>query len=207
MLQMDFEKLIRDAIILWATIDPISTALIFIAVTARLTDEQRRRVAARAILYALGILLISIIIGQVLLSAMGIGMVAFQVAGGAVLFLFALRLIFGELVDGDWEKREAREEVAVFPLAVPTIATPGAILAVIVLTDNHLYPITTQIGTAAMTVLILGITYLMMRAARRILNVIGEQGAEMLVRVMGLVLAALSVQLIFDAIGFHGLAP
>jgi multiple antibiotic resistance protein len=155
--------------------------------------------------YATLVLLGAIVIGQLLLSVMGINLVSFQVAGGIVLFLFAAQLIFGGLEQGS-AAMEASDDIAVFPLAIPTIATPGAILAVIVLTDNHLYLLPMQAGTAAITLVILGISYGMMRAADAILGAIGKQGARMLVRVMGLILAALSVQLVFDAIGFGNLS-
>jgi multiple antibiotic resistance protein len=197
-----YEKLIRDVIILWATIDPISTLLVFVAVTANLEPKERKRIALRATLWAALVLIGSIIAGQILLAAMGIRMVSFQVAGGIVLFLFALQLIFGQLLEKSWERMDAGDDVAVFPLALPTIATPGAILAVIVLTDNRLYSLALQAGTTAITLLILAITYVMMRSADRILGVLGKQGALMLVRVMGLILAALSVQVVFDAVGF-----
>lgn len=199
---MVYEKLIRDVIILWATIDPISTLLVFVAVTANLEPKERKRIALRATLWAALVLIGSIIAGQILLAAMGIRMVSFQVAGGIVLFLFALQLIFGQLLEKSWERMDAGDDVAVFPLALPTIATPGAILAVIVLTDNRLYSLALQAGTTAITLLILAITYVMMRSADRILGVLGKQGALMLVRVMGLILAALSVQVVFDAVGF-----
>ena len=80
-------------------------------------------------------------------------------------------------------------------------------MAVIVLTDNHLYSIPIQVGTAAITISILVITYVLMQAASPILKIIGRPGAEMIVRVMGLLLAALSVQLMFDAIGFNQFTP
>jgi multiple antibiotic resistance protein len=92
------------------------------------------------------------------------------------------------------------DDIAVFPLAIPTIATPGAILAVIILTDNHLHSPLVQLGTATITVAILAITYLAMRSSSTLLRLTGRQGAALLARVMGLILSALSVQLILDAL-------
>lgn len=198
------EKLIRDFLTLWATIDPISTLLIFVALTRGMDATARARMARKAVIYAGAILIVSLIVGQLLLSALGISLVSFQVAGGIILFLFAIQLTFGKLTS-DTPSGDDDHDLAVYPLAVPSIATPGAIIAVIVLTDNHIYPISTQIGTAAVTLLILLITYLMMRSADRILYFLGRQGAELLVRVMGLILAALSVELIFDAFATIGL--
>ena len=84
------EKLTQDALIIWATIDPIGTMALFAALTAHLTPTERRRTAFKAIGYAALVLIGSIVIGQVILSAMGIRLVSFQIAGGIILFLFGL---------------------------------------------------------------------------------------------------------------------
>ncbi len=194
------EKLIRDALMLWATIDPIGTLAIFSAVTAPLSHEQRSRTALKAIIYSAVILVGAIVVGQFLLSAMGIALVSLQVAGGLVLFLFALQMIFSDSQPTVSQEGEAQHDLAVFPLAVPSIASPGAIMAVIVLTDNHFCSISYQIGTGVVLLLILLITYLFMLASTRILRIIGKNGAALMVRVMGLILAALSVQLVFEAL-------
>jgi len=195
------EKYITDALILWATIDPISTLVLFASLTSNLDGAQRRRIALKAFAFSSGILLTAIVLGQLILTAMGISMLAFQVAGGIVLFVFALQLIFGHpqltVPGGVTPERD----IAVFPLAVPSIASPGAILAAIVLTDNHLYPVAIQLGTAAITVGVLMVTLCLMLLSAQVLALIRPQGAEMLVRVMGLILAALSVQLVIDAFG------
>jgi multiple antibiotic resistance protein len=199
------EKFIRDFLTLWATIDPISTLLIFAALTRGMDQEQRNRMALKANVYAGIILLGSIVMGQIILTALGISMISFQTAGGVILFLFALQLTFGRLNANKSQPDDEEDDPAVFPLAVPSIATPGAIIAVIVLTDNHIYSIPIQAGTTAITMAILFITYLMLRSTDRILRILGRQGAELLVRVMGLILASLSVELIFDALVTSGL--
>ena len=194
------EKLIRDALMLWATIDPIGTLAIFASITASLTPGQRRKTAIKATVYSALILLGSIVIGQILLSALGIDLLSLQVAGGAILFLFALQMIFGSKMDEQGGSNNSQHDLAVFPLAVPSIASPGAIMAVIVLTDNNLHGITEQAATAGVLVGVLVVTCLLMLASTPILRVIGTNGAAILVRVMGLVLAALSVQLVFEAL-------
>lgn len=194
------EKLIRDALMLWATIDPIGTLAIFASITASLTPGQRRKTAIKATVYSALILLGSIVIGQILLSALGIDLLSLQVAGGAILFLFALQMIFGSNMDEQGGSNNSQHDLAVFPLAVPSIASPGAIMAVIVLTDNNLHGITEQAATAGVLVGVLVVTCLLMLASTPILRVIGTNGAAILVRVMGLILAALSVQLVFEAL-------
>ena len=89
------DKILQDALIIWATIDPIGTLAIFTALTSRLDEKERKRTAIRTILYAGAVLLGSIILGQLILNAMGIRMISFQLSGGIILFLFGLQMIFG----------------------------------------------------------------------------------------------------------------
>lgn len=89
------EKLIQDALILWATIDPIGTMGIFAALTVHLSPVDRRRTAYKVVIYAGAVLMGSIVIGQLLLSTMGIRLLSFQLSGGIILFLFGLQMIFG----------------------------------------------------------------------------------------------------------------
>ena len=150
------EKLLQDALVIWATIDPIGTLAIFTALTGGLDAAQRRRTALRAIAYSTVVLLGAIVVGQLLLTAMGIRLISFQLGGGIILFLFGLQMIFGSGAASG--KKEPGHDLAVFPLAIPGTATPGAILAVILLTDNNLYSIPTQAMTAAVMVTRLGVT-------------------------------------------------
>ena len=194
-----FDKIIHDFLIIWATIDPIGTMALFAGLTAKLTDHERRRTALKTFFYASGVLLGAIIIGQIFLSAMGIRMISFQLAGGIILFLFGLQMIFAK--EQAQEETESTHDMAVFPLAIPTTATPGAILAVILLTDNSIHPIGEQIQTAAVMMFVLLITLGLMLLSGKILKVIGTAGASILIRLMGMILAALSVELIMEALG------
>lgn len=192
------EKFTQDALIIWATIDPIGTMALFAALTARLTPADRRRTAFKAIAYAAVVLIGSIVIGQVILSAMGIRLVSFQLGGGIILFLFGLQMIFSS--DSQQATKEPEHDMAVFPLAIPATATPGAILAVILLTDNQVHPITVQIGTALIMLCILAVTLVLLLLSGRIIKIIGTSGASILTRVMGMILAALSVELVMNAL-------
>ena len=173
---------------------------LFAAVTRNLDGATRRRTAFKAIAYAVIILIACIVIGQVLLTAMGISLLSFQIAGGVILFIFGLQMIFGTGVASDHPTKEPGHDIAVFPLAVPSIATPGAILAAILLTDNHVYTIPTQVATTVVMIGVLAITLALMLGATLVLRVIGNNGASILVRVMGLLLAALSVEFVLDAL-------
>ena len=194
------EKFVRDFLILWTTIDPVGTLAIFAALTGSMAPEARRRTARTAITYSVAILVGAIVIGQILLTAMGIQLVSLQVAGGIILFLFGLKMVFGSDLATAGGHPEPGHDVAVFPLAVPSIATPGAIMAVIVLTDNHVHSVPVQLGTTLVMLAVLGVTYLFMLASGPILKVIGSNGSAILVRVMGMILAALSIELAMDAL-------
>ena len=197
------EKALRDAAMLWATIDPIGTLALFAALTARLSATARRKIALRSTLYSAAVLIGAIVIGQIVLHTMGVRLISLQVAGGVILFLFGLQMIFGSATESTPGQPESGHDLAVFPLAVPSIASPGAIMAAIVLTDNDLYTITQQATTAVILLVILGITCVLMLLSGPILRVIGRNGAAILIRVMGMILAALSVELVMEALGIE----
>lgn len=193
------DKALNDFLTLWVTIEPIGTVVLFAALSAHLSQAQRRRVAFKAIVYSTVILLGAIIIGQAILSAMQIRLLSLQVAGGLILFLFALQMIFG--FSHEPATPEKGHDIAVFPLAVPSIAGAEAIMAVVLLTDNHVYPIASQVVTSFVVIVIMLITYGLMLLAEPILRVIGNNGAAILERVTGMILAALAIELIMEAIG------
>jgi len=192
-------KLFRDFMLIWTTVDPIGNLAIFAGLTGSLTRAERNRVARRASIYAAIILVGAVVAGQIILDAMGIHLLSLKLSGGLILFVFALKMLFGEM-EAPAESDPGRD-IAVFPLAVPSIAGPGTIMAVIVLTDNDVYTIPEQAETAVILLLVLLVNYLMLRASEPILKVIGRQGASILVRIMGIILAALSVELVLSALG------
>ncbi|MBR8844564.1 MULTISPECIES: MarC family protein [Pseudoalteromonas] len=193
------EKILHDFLTIWVTIDPIGTMAIFVALTANLSTEERKKTAIKTIAYASIILIGSIIIGQILLGALGISLLSFQVAGGVILFLFGLQMVFSK--ESSENTKEPMHDISVFPLAIPSTASPGAILAVILITDNHVYTIQEQLVTATTMLVVLFITLLMLLYSTRILQFIGVAGASLLTRLMGMILAALSVEFIMEAIG------
>lgn len=189
-----FDSLIVQFVVLWAVIDPIGSVPVYLAKTIGLSIEDRRKIAAKAVLIATGILVFFLIAGQYLLEAMQIPLSAFQIAGGLVLFLFALTMIFGESKPEQEIRLSASlSELAVYPLAVPSIASPGAMMAVVLLTDNHRVSFTDQFITTLIMLLVLFLTYLLFLAANNIQRWIGNTGAAVISRVMGLILAAVAV--------------
>lgn len=195
------DKVLHDFLIIWATIDPIGTMALFVGLTSKLTAKDRRKTAYKTIAYSALILIGAIVIGQLLLGAMGISLLSFQVSGGIILFLFGLQMVFSQ--NSAEEASEPRHDISVFPLAIPSTASPGAILAVILITDNHIYTIEEQVITAITMLSVLAVTLVFLLLSNTIIKVIGVGGASLLTRLMGMILAALSVEFIMEALGLE----
>src|SRR5262249_25430476 len=192
-----------DFATIWTTIDPIGNVALFAGLTASLARAERRRTALRAVIYATIILVVAVVAGQIILDAIGIRMHSLKVAGGIILFLFGVQMLFGKMDKAERSPEEGRD-LAVFPLAVPSIAGPGAMMAVIVLTDNDVYTVPEQVETGVVLLVVLFITYVLLLFSDAILRVIGRQGAAVLVRVMGIILCSLAVEIVLTALGVGG---
>ncbi len=198
---MDWQDLYREFITLFVVIDPIGTVPVYLYAAKSVRPELRVKFALRAVIIATCVLMGFLVLGQILLETLGLRLGSFQVAGGIILFLFALDMIFGqskpaseiEMVDQDLSG-------AVFPLAMPSIASPGAILAVVILTDNHRNSISEQAITAGILLSILVLTFVLLLVATRVQKVIGETGASIISRIMGLVLATVAVDAIINGL-------
>lgn len=189
-----FDSLVVQFVVLWAVIDPIGSIPVYLAKTIGLSPDDRRKIARNATLIAAGILLFFLVLGQWLLEAMQIPLSAFQIAGGLVLLLFALTMIFGQSKpDQEIKMKSSLSELAVYPLAVPSIASPGAMMAVVLLTDNHRYNLFEQTITGGIMLAVIAITYVLLLLANRIQKYIGHAGAAIISRVMGLILSAVAI--------------
>ncbi|MFK7943923.1 MAG: MarC family protein [Paracoccaceae bacterium] len=203
---------IQDAInaftTLFVIIDPVGTAPIFLALTAGMATRERRRVAIRGILVGAGILTLFALAGDAVLSFVGISMPAFRVAGGILLFLTALDMLFEKRT----ERREKRAEdtendPSVFPLALPLIAGPGSITTIILLMDEHSGDWQGQgmvMGTMFSVLLLAFVLLLLSGPLERLLR---RTGVMVVSRVLGMLLAALAVQFVFDGLAEIGVLP
>jgi len=162
-------KISKDFATIWTTIDPIGNVAIFAGLTASLTRAERRRTALRATIYATVILVVAVVAGQIILDAIGIHLHSLKVAGGIILFLFGLQMLFGR-VDAKPGAPEPGRDLAVFPLAVPSIAGPGAMMAVILLTDNDVYTVAEQAQTGIILLVVLLLTYILLLFSDAILR-------------------------------------
>ena len=197
----------QDFVTLWVVIDPIGTVPVFIAVTAAMQASERRKTALQATAISAGVLVFFLIFGQLLIDALGIGLKSFQVAGGIILFLFALTMIFGDskpemdekAADPETGVPSPRQNPAVFPLAVPSIASPGAMLAIVLLTDNHRFSVAEQAMTGVVMLVVLAVAYACMLLAGPIIRLIGSAGAAIVSRVMGMILASVAANNVLAA--------
>lgn len=192
---------IATFIYFFAVIDPIGTIPVFLAVTSHHKESERRNIALKAFLFSTLILIFFVIAGEIILIAMSIPLSAFQIAGGIVLFLFALTMIFGESKPEEEVKLASSEnETAIFPLSVPSIASPGAMLAAVLLTENARYSLSEQIQTAATMVFVLLIVLILMLCANWINRFVGTSGASIISRIMGLILSSVAITNILNGI-------
>jgi multiple antibiotic resistance protein len=206
-MDLGFASLFEQFVTLWAVIDPVGTLPVFVATTAGMGAAAARRVALRAAGIAFGVLMLFLLTGQYVLEGLGTSLPAFQIAGGIVLFVFALSMIFGEPKPKTDLDSAGRGDVAVFPLAMPSLASPGAMLAVVMLTDNHRFSPAEQAVTAAITLLVILAAVAIMLAASVLDRWIGEAGAAIISRVMGMILAAVAVDAVLEALVAIGALP
>lgn len=200
------ELLFDTFIILFVVVDPIGLAPMFAALTRDDTPRQRRRLALRGVLIAGGILVTFVIVGDALLRALGIGVPAFQIAGGVLLFLLAVDMLFarhsGLRSTTEREQREAaqRKDISVFPLAIPLIAGPGALTTVLLMVGEQGDNPAVIGATLVVVILVLAIALGSLLLSGRLLRLIGETGANVVSRVLGVILAALAAQYILDGL-------
>lgn len=181
-------------IFFFAVIDPVGTVPVFIAVTSKFDEKTRRKIAFRSTFISAGILLFFVVAGELILTSIDIPLSAFQIAGGLVLFLFAITMIFGESKPEEELKLATNStDTAVFPLAVPSIASPGAMLAAVLLTENKEYSLLEQAQTSLMMICVLLVALVLMLLAGQVHRLIGDAGASVVSRVMGLILASVAV--------------
>ena len=194
-----FARLIENLVTLIVVLDPVGTVPIFLRATERLTSRDRAKVAFAATSIALAVLVLTMYFGQYLLEDMHVGISAFRIGGGAVLFIFASRMIFAGEHEGSLEEAtRTPTEIAVFPVAMPGIAGPGALLAAILLTDDYKFTLAEQTVTAGLAALVMLGVLLVLLLATTIRRLFGSAGIMVITQIMGLILAAYSVQQMLD---------
>lgn len=196
------EQLLEAAALLLVTLNPISTAIYFAGASRGSDASIRARVAIKATLVALGILLAFAIGGDDVLQAVGIRLFSLKIAGGILLFLFGLRMVMNPA--GDNRSNEAGsanlKEQAVFPLAMPIMAGPASILTTVILIDRAGTDYAMQGAIMGILVIVQLTGLFMMLVSGQVSRLLGTQGADILSRIMGLLLASLAVEMVLDGL-------
>ena len=198
------ELIINSFVTLLVVVDPLGLAPIFAALTRGYPESRRRATAIRGAILGSIILLAFALAGDVLLNSLGITLPAFRIAGGLLLFLVALDMIFAR--PSGMRSRTVREQeedsyegdVSVFPLAIPLLAGPGAITTVLLYTGGRSAPEVAVFILVLLAVLLITLVSLLL--ASRVMGLFGETGVNVLARVLGVLLAALAVQFVLDGV-------
>ena len=199
------ELFVSALITFFVVIDPPGCAPIYAGLTAGVPRAHAQAMAARAVLVAGAILVIFALFGQDILSALGISLDGFRIAGGIMLFLIALEMVFEKRT----QRREDRaqklldahevEDVSIFPMAMPMIAGPGSIASIMLLMSRGTGVTRTLVILAALAA-ILALTYLALLLAGPIMRVLGAKVEAVVTRLLGVLLAALAAQFVIDGI-------
>lgn len=203
----DLAPLVTAFVTLFVIIDPLGLAPLFIALTQGESAARRRTIALTACLVAGGVLTAFGIFGDTVLSVAGISLPAFRIAGGVLLFLTALDMLFekrskrrkdhGQTADPD-------DDPSVFPLGIPLLAGPGAIASMILLTNQRQDDIAWALSVHAVMFSVLVISFVLFIAAGVLERVLGRIGINVITRLFGMLLAALAIQFILDGLAAFG---
>lgn len=199
------EHYLSNFITLFSVVDPIGVAWLFAAMTRGVSHDEQRRMALMAILLASIILLVFFFSGTLLLDWLGITIPAFRIAGGILLFLLSIEMIFARhsglrsTTRGEQQEAAHKQDISVFPLAFPLLAGPGAITTVLLMSSSGS---SGAISWESLLVLVgvLLITLLVLLSTPLLSRLLGETGANVISRILGLLLAALAIQYIVDGI-------
>ncbi|MDX2288663.1 MAG: MarC family protein [Hyphomicrobiaceae bacterium] len=195
----------------FATIGPIEAAVLFATLSARLDRARRNEIAVKAVLIASSILLVFTLLGQPLLARLGVSIAALQTAGGVILGLIALDMIFAKpassfrLTQPEDEEAQASDDLAVFPLATPLLAGPGAMSAGILLSSRAADEPWHLAAVLVALVVVMGVTLLLLLLAPEIARALGVTAQKVMMRVFGILLGAIAVQALFDGLTGSGL--
>jgi multiple antibiotic resistance protein len=195
----------------FATVGPVEAAVLFATLTPKMPGAERAAIAIRASIIASLLLLIFTLLGQPLLDELGVSIAALQTAGGIILLLIALDMIFAKptsafkLTQPEDEEAQTKEDIAVFPLATPLLAGPGAMSAGILLaanTNGNPLQLTVVVGALAA---VMAVTLGLLLLSHQLNRVIGITAQRVLMRVFGILLSGIAVQAVFDGLEGSGL--
>jgi multiple antibiotic resistance protein len=198
-------EFVKFAAALFAILNPFGNTAIFLSVTADRSSAERQRIALMAAAAVLVTLLVAAAIGEEILALFGISIGAFRVAGGVIVLLIGLSMLHARPsgVHHSAEEEAAgqqKDNPAIFPLAIPVIAGPGAI-ATVILYAQHAEGIGGALTIGIVILLMCGVLLLALRAADRLSSLLGPTGMNVLTRLMGMILAAIAVEMMAGGLG------
>jgi len=194
----------------FATIGPVEAAVLFATLTPKMPGSERAAIAVRATIIASLLLLIFTLLGQPLLDELGVSIAALQTAGGIVLLILALDMIFAKptsafkLTQPEDEEAQTKDDIAVFPLAMPLLAGPGAMSAGILLAANAEGNALALTMAVAALAAVMAITLGLLLLSHQLNRMIGITAQRVLMRVFGILLAAIAVQAMFNGLAAIG---
>ncbi|MGO8919182.1 MAG: MarC family protein [Stellaceae bacterium] len=197
--------LLYSFVTLFVIIDPVGSAAIFAGLMRGAPGRLRRLCALRGVLIATLLILAFALGGSALLRALGITLPAFRIAGGILLFLLATEMVFAREsgirrpTAPEEEEAGQRHDISVFPLAFPLLAGPGALTSIVLLMDRAEAPLA-ALGVIAALVTVMAITLALLLVAPQVMRLAGVTGANVVSRVLGIILAALAAQLVLDGL-------
>jgi multiple antibiotic resistance protein len=193
---------VYELVTLFVILDPVATVPIFLAATVGLSRKQSLQVAAYAVSIAFAVLLFFIVGGQFLLNALHIAMPSFQLAGSIVLLLFALKMVLGQITQeaASIPPGASLLERSIYPLAMPGIAGAGAMLTVVLLTDNNVRSFKEQLLTTGELMMCCIALFGLYAASGLVFRLLGRSGIEIISRVFGLILASIAVNGLITAV-------
>jgi multiple antibiotic resistance protein len=186
-------------------IDPVGMIPLTISVTATASTRERAAIVDRAVLVAGGVIIVMAVVGRLILDSLGITLPAFTIAGGILLFLISIDMLFARKTGAKQTEEEEREGAesgnpAVFPLAIPMLAGPGTIATVLVLVSIARGKPEEQVLVFAAYASAMLVTWICMRASAQLLRIIGNTGIHVVTRLFGILLSALAVQFVINGL-------
>ncbi len=195
----------------FATVGPVEAAVLFATLTSRIERRRSQRMAVKAVLIASSILFVFTLLGQPLLARLGVSIAALQTAGGVILGLIALDMIFAKptstfrLTPPEDEEAQATDDLAVFPMATPLLAGPGAMSAGILLASRTAGEPWHLVAVLLALAMVMALTLLLLLLAPEIARALGVTAQKVMMRVFGILLGAIAVQALFDGLAGSGL--
>jgi len=192
--------LVSALVTLFVVIDPVGLGPIFIGLTAGLSRSVKRKIALEGCVIAFFVLAGSALFGDWLLARLGISLAAFRIAGGLLLFAIAFEMVFGHRVERKADQAGAGSHIAAFPLAIPMMAGPGAMTAMVLLAGRMNGNVMGFFLLIVIMALMLVASYAVFLAASYLERLLGKQGQALFGRLLGVLLAALAVQYVADGV-------